>query len=171
MKFNFKNKEVLPKALRDSLKNDDVTETDEVGASNPPGAARRSRRTDVIPKDVDISHPPFNVSKFLVKNHKDFDVLDTGEAKRRGLGFCSPLAQELRKFKVPDISDEEIIRMIRSGDRTGNFLLLCKHYKYILKKLVTLRKETGIRMISYKQVQWGSMKRLSVLMRLVRLSF
>ena len=135
MKFNFKNKEVLPKALRDSLKNDDVTETDEVGASNPPGAARRSRRTDVIPKDVDISHTPFNVSKFLVKNHKDFDVLDTGEAKRRGLGFCSPLAQELRKFKVPDISDEEIIRMIRSGDRTGNFLLLCKHYKYILKKI------------------------------------
>lgn len=135
MKFNFKNKEVLPKALRDSLKNDDVTETDEVGASNPPGAARRSRRTDVIPKDVDISHPPFNVSKFLVKNHKDFDVLDTGEAKRRGLRFCSPLAQELRKFKVPDISDEEIIRMIRSGDRTGNFLLLCKHYKYILKKI------------------------------------
>lgn len=65
MKFNFKNKEVLPKALRDSLKNDDVTETDEVGASNLPGATRRSRRTDVIPKDVDISHTPFNVSKFF----------------------------------------------------------------------------------------------------------
>lgn len=67
MKFNFKNKEVLPKALRDSLKNDDVTETDEVGASNPPGAARRSRRTDVIPKDVDISHPPLTYPNFWLK--------------------------------------------------------------------------------------------------------
>lgn len=140
MQFNFKNKKVLPKSHREDPKvADDVETTEEVASSPPPKRKRatKSRRTDVIPKDVDIKHPPFNLSSLLVKNHKDFDTFESEGAKHRGSGYFifSPLAQELRKFKVPDISDEEIIRMIRAGDRTGNFLLLCKHYKYILKKI------------------------------------
>lgn len=58
------------------------------------------------------------------------------KSKRRISALRRPLIRQLTKIPKPNISDYELIRRVRKGDETGNFLLLCKHYKYILAKVI-----------------------------------
>ena len=58
------------------------------------------------------------------------------ESYHRSYGIQRPLIKQLAKIDPPNISDVELIKRVRRGDQSGNFLLLCKHYKYILAKVI-----------------------------------
>lgn len=58
------------------------------------------------------------------------------ERDRRRCGIKSRILQQLRAMPTPKETDIEILTMIRNGDPKGNDLLLAKHYKYILAKII-----------------------------------
>lgn len=67
----------------------------------------------------------------------DLDIDDILlERDRRRCGIKSRLLHQLRALPTPTESDHEILQMIRNGDQRGRDLLLAKHYKYILAKII-----------------------------------
>ena len=57
---------------------------------------------------------------------------------RRKFGVRSPLLNQLRVLEAPTDSDESLILRLREGDKEASFLLLCKHYKYIVAKIIEI---------------------------------
>lgn len=67
------------------------------------------------------------------------DERDLREAKsRKSYRLHSPLLQQLRMIPAPEESDEVLITRLRDGDQEASFLLLVKHYKYIVAKVIEL---------------------------------
>ena len=64
------------------------------------------------------------------------DIKEASSRKRYGLR--SPLLQQLRVIPAPTESDEVLITRLREGDKEASFALLCKHYKYIVAKVIEL---------------------------------
>lgn len=58
------------------------------------------------------------------------------ERDRRRCGIKSRILHQLRALPTPTETDHEILQMIRAGDPKGRDLLLAKHYKYILAKII-----------------------------------
>lgn len=59
------------------------------------------------------------------------------ERDRRRCGIKSRILHQLRALPTPTETDHEIIKMIRDGNPKGRDLLLAKHYKYILAKIIS----------------------------------
>lgn len=95
------------------------------------GSSNRSKRTDVIPTDVTLV-PPHMLS------HEDSSLDSYTGRSHRAKGLYSTLLKQLRNLDVTDVEDAKIIQMMREGDRHGNYLLFCKHYRYILRRIIEI---------------------------------
>ena len=92
----------------------------------------RSRRTDVLPNDVPLVPP------HMMRNEDSGDTDSYSSRGRRVKGLHSSILKQLKDLDVTDVDDARIIQMMREGNREGNYLLFCKHYRYILHKIIEI---------------------------------
>lgn len=50
----------------------------------------------------------------------------------------SPFLQYLRDIEKPTDSDRDLIERLKNGDEAASFMLFCKHYPYILRKIMEI---------------------------------
>lgn len=72
-------------------------------------------------------------TKEHIDPNTDMHYIKEGSRRR---GIWSPMLQQLRAYDKPNVPDETILQMIKDGNEQGNFLLLLKHYPYIVAKIL-----------------------------------
>lgn len=67
--------------------------------------------------------------------HEGVDISTPSNKRYR---LWSPFLQYLRDIEKPTESDRELIARLKQGDDAASFMLFCKHYPYILRKIMEI---------------------------------
>lgn len=104
------------------------------------GVQRRVRQNSIIPQDYR------RIPREMLTNTRgeeylwgdEYDLSRRERRQRRACGIHSMLLPILARTPVPDTPDAELIAKWKAGDQDASFYLLCRHYRYILAKILDI---------------------------------
>lgn len=69
---------------------------------------------------------------------ESYEGVDAPSNTSKRYRLWSPFLQYLRDIEKPTESDRDLIERMKNGDEAASFMLFCKHYPYILRKIMEI---------------------------------